>query len=1175
VSRKARKLTICPACGAENRANRLYCRGCGAPLGAACNGCGATNDPGDRFCGGCGEPLDALVATDDTAPPPQTEVRVLSVLFVDLVGFTSLAESRDPEDIRALLERYFARARQIVARYGGSIEKFVGDAVMAVWGSPVAHDDDAERAVRAALDLVAEVAALGEEEGIAALRARAGVTTGRVAVATAVGAAQEAMVVGDRVNTAARLQTLAGPGQVLVDEATRRATRSAIAYDDAGEHPLKGKQDPVRAWRAMRVVARRGGRVRAQGLEPPFVGRERELRLVKDVFESVAREGAASAVAVVGQAGIGKSRLAWEFEKHLDGLVETVYWHRGRCLAYGEGVAYSALAEMVRGRADIADDEDPVTARRKLENALERHVDDPEERSYILPRLAHLLGLEERTAPDQADIFPAWRLLFERLAERHPVVMLVEDLQWADSGLFDFLAHLLDWAGERPIMVLALARPEISEREEWGHGLRSLTTIHLEPLSSTAMDELLAGLAPGLPAELRDRIAAQAQGVPLYAVETVRMLLDRGQIVPAGEGYELAGPVDELEVPETLQTLVSARLDGLDPMLRDLLQHAAVLGQSFSRDGLQALSGLDTETLDEAVRSLRAKDLVGIDRSIAGLDTDRYSFLQAIVRTVAYDTLSRDERKRRHLAAATHFRDSPGDELADVAASHFLDAYRADPEADDAESIRAGTIRMLRRSADRAESLAAVEEAQRCCDLVAELADEPAVRADALFRAGELARRAGDLDTAADRLREAAAAFAGLGDDQKQVLAEAALARVDFEEGHGPDAVARLEAAVARLDPTTTPVQYARLAAELARQLYFLGQLDEAYAHIDRALTAAEGERLLDVLCDALNTKALLLAHHKSHPEEAFALLRRAHILADHAPSYIAFRAWNNLLVFLSIRCQWDELREIAGAMLQRSRRSGDGLGEMMALRQLAVAELFTGRWDRAEVLLAEAESRSGGSRMTTGIIAYTHMMLLLRKGELDEARRIIDARVSAGFNDEQERLVVRLGQVELRHLSGQHRQAVDEALAVLESSGTMGFLAARVSYAIASALALGDLDTAVRLRTRAAELADPVDAMAGARLLLSDARIAAARGESQAEQLFTAAIARFEEAGLRVERAAAQVSFASYLLDHDRAQATDRLLEEAEAVLTEVGARLELERLAEVRRRRLVAQEA
>ena len=322
----------CASCGAENRGGRKFCSQCGTPLAFRCPSCGAANEPGDAFCGDCGASLEGGGPPPARAEPA-AERRLVSVLFADLVGFTSMAEDRDSEETRELLSAYFDICRSLISRYGGTVEKFIGDAVMAVWGTPIATEDDAERAVRAALDLVA---AVPELEG--SLEARAAVFTGEAAVT--LGADGEGMVAGDLVNTASRAQAIAPPGAVYVGDATRRVTEQTVAYEDAGSHELRGKVGLVPLWRALRVVSGARGSLKSAGLEAPFVGRDRELRHIKDLFHASADDGKAHLVSIAGIAGIGKSRLGWEFYKYIDGIAGLSYWHRGRCLSYGEGVTY-------------------------------------------------------------------------------------------------------------------------------------------------------------------------------------------------------------------------------------------------------------------------------------------------------------------------------------------------------------------------------------------------------------------------------------------------------------------------------------------------------------------------------------------------------------------------------------------------------------------------------------------------------------------------------------------------------------------------------------------------------------------------------------------------------------------------------------------------------------------
>jgi class 3 adenylate cyclase/tetratricopeptide (TPR) repeat protein len=1170
---------ICPSCSFDNRAGSNFCSRCGHPLPLACPACAAAVDAEDRFCPNCGTALGDPVApgqtglaSPSTLPPglAEAERRLVSVLFADLVGFTTLSERRDPEDVRDLLSRYFDTARRLVGRYGGVVEKFIGDAVMAVWGTPIAREDDAERAVRAALDLVQAVAALGVEVGAPNLRARVGVLTGEAAVT--IGAEGQGMVAGDLVNTASRVQAAADPGTVLVGEATRRATEAAILYQDAGQHGLKGKTDPVRLWQALRVVAGRGGALKASGLEAPFVGRDRELRLVKDLFHATANEGKAQLVSVVGIAGIGKSRLAWEFEKYIDGLSQTVRWHRGRCLAYGEGVTYWALAEMVRGRAGIVEGEKPDTALIKLTETVEQHVADPEERHWVEPRLAHLLGLEDGAARDPQDLFGAWRLLFERLSERHPTVLVFEDLQWAATALLDFIEYLLDWSRSHPLFVLTLARPELAERRPgWGAAKRGATSLYLEPLPQGAMRELLAGLVPGLPVGLRDQILERAEGVPLYAVETVRMLLDRGLLVAEGSTYRPTGPIQALEVPETLHGLIAARLDGLAPVERRLLQDAAVLGKTFTVEALSALSGLSEAELEPLLAGLVRKELLSIQADPRSPERGQYGFVQDLVRRVAYETLSRRERRARHLAAAEHLETSWGakpEEIIEVVAAHYLDAWRTTPDAANANELKAKARDMLIRAGERAASLAASEEAQRYFDQAAELADQPLRRAWLLERAGEMAWTGGRGEAAEARFGEAIALFQAQGQTHPAARVSAGLAEVQWQGGHLEPALDRMEAAFQVLASEEPDEDLATLAAQLGRLYVLKGKLDMAAERIEVALDIAESLWLPEVLSQALNTKAATVAF-RGHLHEGLALLTYAlQVALENDLPIAALRAYGNLSDFLCRRDRYEDAIEQDRRGLALARKVGNRVWEWALTVELAYALFLTGRWEEAVSLAAEIPEHEAASG-TTGALLSSLPEIHVARGNPSEARKLL-ARFGAleASADVQEHAIHAAARGAVLHAERRHADAVAAGEVAFQARGELGAAHQAVKagfvWAVEAAFALADVGKVEELLAAVEQLPPgqrpPFLQAQAARVR---ARLAAVRGDREGvEAGFKAAAGMLRELGIPFWLAVTLLEHAEWLAKDEDPQRAEPLLTEARALFERLGAQPWLERL-------------
>ncbi|MDP9340817.1 MAG: AAA family ATPase [Actinomycetota bacterium] len=1156
---------ICPSCGTQNAAGKKFCVQCGTPLARACASCGAPLGSDEKFCGECGTPVvDRSTAPVAGPPPPApaSERRLVSVLFADLVGFTALSETRDSEEVRDLLSRYFDTSRTLISRYGGTVEKFIGDAVMAVWGTPVAQEDDAERSVRAAMELVAAVAELGQEVGGPELNARAGVLTGEAAVT--LGAEGQGMVAGDLVNTASRIQSAAAPGQVFVGESTRRSSEAAIAYEDAGTFEFKGKAEPVRLWRALRVVAAVGGVQRSAGLEPPFVGRDRELRLLKDLFHSSAEDRRAHLVSVTGAAGVGKSRLLWEFEKYVDGLAGQFRWHRGRCLAYGEGVTYWALAEMVRTRADIVEGEEAASALAKLRSALEASLPDLEERRWVEPRLAHLLGLEERVSREREDLFAAWRLFYERLSDEMPTVMVFEDMQWADAAMLDFIEYLLEWARDHRLFVITVARPDLGDRRpNWGTG-RSSTSIYLDPLSNAAMEETLTGLVPGLPDDLRDRILERAEGIPLYAVETVRMLLDRGLLVQEENAYTPAGPIDALEVPETLHALIAARLDGLAPEERRLLQDASVLGKTFAKGALAAVSGLPASDLDALLISLTRKEALTVQADPRSPERGQYAFVQDLLRMVAYETLSKKERRARHLEVAAYLETTWGtddDEVVEVVASHYLEAHRAAPDAPDAAEIKGKAWRMLARAGERAASLGASEEAERYFRQAAELPDEPAPQSQLLERAGEMAAMGGRPQDARHLFERSLELVEREGDTHAAARISARLGFVEWRTGQLDEAIERMERGFDVLRGDEPDEDLARLATDLGRLHFFRGEPEIAAERVAFGLQVAEALWLPELISQGLNTKGIL-AMWQSRNEESIGLLRHALEVAqeNEIPS-AALRAHMNLSETLARRDRYDDSIEQCQAGVALAHRVGDRFSEWQLAGNLMFPLSQTGRWDEAMEISRELPPAQYLN------VGWTIEISALR-GEVEEAARVFaavsaiggtaDVQDRAGLDSAHAALLLAQGRYEEALAAGEAAFAAREHLGVAGEDQKGGFV-----RAVEAALALGDIDRADTL-TRTVEELPPglLPPYLAAQSSRFRARITQARGEADGvEAGFKRAAGTLRELGVRFWLGATLLEHGEWLESESRPDDARPLLAEAREIFDRLQARPWVER--------------
>ncbi|GMQ97889.1 MAG: adenylate/guanylate cyclase domain-containing protein [Acidimicrobiia bacterium] len=891
-------MTVCAACNTENPEGHKFCFSCGSALQLICPACESPNDPGNRFCFNCGTGLEAdhtqVDATSTAqapvpATPGRTERRFVSVLFADLVGFTTFSENRDSEDVRAMLTIYFDRCREIIERYGGQVDKFIGDAVMGVWGAVAAHEDDAERATRAAMDLVAMVPQLGEEIGVADLQARAGVLSGETAVGP--GGNENGLVVGDLVNTASRLQSIAPPGGVFIGGSTRDLVAGRIEVVEAGEHDVKGKEESVAAFQPTRVIADQSRRADTDLIEGPFVGRDDELRVLKDQLHATGREGKTRLVSIVGDGGIGKTRLTQELLKYIDGIAESVYYHHGRSPSYGDGVTFWALGEMVRQRARIAETDDPTKARLRLRTMVAEYVADETDQRWIEPRLAGLIGLGEMPQGDRSELFSALRSFFQKIAERGTVLMVFEDLQWADDGLIEFIDELAERSTQHPILIVTLARPELLDRHsDWGIGRKRTLSMHLSALERDAMRELVAGLAPGLPETMVNRIADRTAGVPLHAVEFIRMLVNSEQLVRHGDVYVFEEGDGELALPDSLNAIIGARLDRLDEYEQELIQDASVLGYVFSLTALAPLRGETVEALEPTMRDLVRRELLEFNEDPRSPERGQYRFVQGLIMEVAYARLTRSEKVTRHLAVASALETSPDVELAGVIASHYAKAASADPSNVEL-GVKARSA--VTSAAERAASLHSHEQAARLYEQAIALTDDGAQIASLKVLASRSAHAAGQ-DNAERYALDAFEWSTAAGDDEGVAVAVTEIANQLAGDFRVEEAIDMILPIFEHSDPQSTRA-WAALASATSRSLMLGNRSDEAVRAADKALVVIEelGDVALGI--DTLITKGTALAS-KHHQLEGAAQLRGAAELARiHDLTGERIRALNNL----------------------------------------------------------------------------------------------------------------------------------------------------------------------------------------------------------------------------------------------------------------------------------------
>ncbi len=774
---------------------------------------------------------------------------MVSVLFCDLVGFTAASESADPEEVQARIAPYHARTRERIEAFGGTVEKFIGDAVMAVFGAPTAHEDDPERAVRAGLALLEAIEELNAADGSRGLSVRVGVNTGEALVSLhARVELGEGMVAGDVVNTAARIQSQAPVDGVAVGESTFRATERVFEYEPLDPIDAKGKSEPVAVWRALRPTARFGSDV-IRSMTTPLVGRELDFTLLRGTFDKAVVERSVQLVTVAGEPGVGKSRLVAELLTYADSVDRLVTWRQGRCLPYGEGITFWALGEIVKAHAGIFESDPPEVATTKLDAVLPESNDRPWLRARLLP----LLGIDAGEAAAQEELFTAWRRFVELAAERAPLVLVVEDVHWADPGLLAFLEHLADWAQGVPLLVVCTARPELYERHAaWGTGLRNHTAINLSPLSDTDTAKLVAALLQQavLPAETQQLLLERAGGNPLYAEEFVRMLRDRDLL----DEHSALRQGTDVPFPESIQALIAARLDTLPQERKTLLQDAAVLGKVFWAGAIGAMDDRDPHQVERALHDLVRKELVRPFRQSSMEGESEYGFWHLLVRDVVYQQIPRAARSAKHLAAADWLETKAGDQVEELA-YHTGEALALARATADAALEAEVTPRAARYALLAGERALGLDEA-RALDLLdrakALTPEQDSSFPLVLLRWAVAAREAGRLPEAVEALESAISRFEASGDVPHAGEALSRLSSARWSLGE-PGSIAIAERAV-RLLEAIPGRELVDAVSRVASSHYISGNYSEAVETADRALALA-AELGLDEPGDALATR--------------------------------------------------------------------------------------------------------------------------------------------------------------------------------------------------------------------------------------------------------------------------------------------------------------------------------
>jgi class 3 adenylate cyclase/tetratricopeptide (TPR) repeat protein len=1102
----------CASCGAENSAGARFCSECGSPLQRACPACGTEQPATAAFCSSCGIALrDDARRAADTADERQ-ERRVVTVLFADLAGSTALGELLDPEDVRELQGELFDLINSEVERFGGTTEKFAGDAVLAVFGIPQAHEDDSERAVRAALAVRDQFDSFtdriqsrhGAEVGL-----RIGVNTGEVVAGREAAARGELMVSGDAVNVAARLQQHAEPGEVLVGQRTRAATARSIEYRPHEDLEAKGKRAPLAAWTALRAATEqseaspRG----VAGLTAPLVGRDEELAVLRAVAARVEREGAPQLVTLFGPAGVGKSRLLSEL---IQGL-EPGHVLIGRCLPYGEGITYWPFAEIAKAHAGILDNDPAETALAKLQSAIEAVVPS-EHAERVFDAAAWTIGFSlpgtpvMDTDPREAvrRLEDGWARYVEALGREQLAIVAVEDIHWASGPLLDLIERLAERLAGTRVLLVCTARLELLEtRPTWGAGKLNATTLSLTPLAPAEAAELVSSLLgeAHVPDEVRDRVLAHAEGNPFFLEEMLNMLIDQGALERQNGGWVSAAGLAEITIPDSVHGVIAARIDLLEAVARDALRRCSVVGRSF----WPAAVGVDEQVVD----SLRRTGLVTDSPGSAMGGMREFAFKHALTRDVVYSTLPRPERRDLHRQVAEWIQAAARDrgvEAAEVAAFHYGQALAYGEEDPD---VRRRAFESLLTASDAAFSRADFEAARTQIERALELADDEG-RPAAQLALARLEYTEGRWEAALEQL---AIIDAQLGPDDAELLSDvlAWRSRASWLTGRWDEAFTSAKAAVAALDGLPESPQLARALARLS-QIEMLKHRDESIGHAADAIAVAR--RVGDLFAET-NARINLLTEqaargHPPDPDDLIDIVDRA------VEAGVYEEAYRGIVNFIWSSPGYIPLAEIERVFVQAqqpARGIGDAPGSIGPYFELSTAAMLflpAGRWQEVDEIVGAAGEVALTTATSRLVWLGLHGGMAMRRGDLETAEPLIDElRPKALASGEMQRIVpmasVAVPWLVVTDRTEELQSLLDEMLTILDGQWPSVLTAVPVVRALAAAGAEELLERT--LESMRLTPSETQTAMLAISLTAGDALLALLRGTGDAVKGLSAGV--------------------------------------------------------------------